>query len=517
MNKSIKSIQNLFTYRIPLIKLAVKELQSEKFHAILLVLVMLVGIFSLSPVTSLLMNYVIMRSTGTIVATPTLAPTAYKSEIRGVFVHCTSLDDRPDWDLIAETLASYGIQAVYAEMLSVRNTYYPSAYRPNAVDRDELGLAIAACHARGIEFHLSMDVVYVPKDDQRQLWAVDYNGNPYDWCCASRPAYRTLVKNLVEELATNYDIDGFMFDYIRWEDTEGICFCSDCKARFQEWLGETVTDWSPFYPGGSRQDEFLEFRNVPITEVVALIRDSMKAIKPNLQFSLAAWTFFQDCPIYWRRYLGQDTGDWIRNDYLDMVAPMMYTESLSELQDLAQSDLKYMVAGPEGKIPLVAFLDAGRKVLTPELFKQEIDLVRSLGLDGWIIWRYGGPGVTLPTHDIRTFLSAIDLPPVFTLKNIQTSTTSNSATITWTTDLPATSKVEYSTSPLFTASWKLWQEDFNYWDIDHAAGTVVEDNTPDTSHSVTLTGLLPGKYYFRVQSQGSGGIATSKVLTFTTG
>jgi uncharacterized lipoprotein YddW (UPF0748 family) len=511
-----KGYRKLLTYESQITKLAVKELRNTKLYAIILISVMFVGIFILSPAISSLINDVTIRCTGRIATVP-LSSRA-RSEIRGVFVHCMSLDGTADWDLIAQTCKDYKIDRIYSEMLSVRNTYYPSAYRPNAVGRDELGLAIAACHARGMEFHLSMDVVYVPKDDQPELRAVDYLGNPYSWSCASNPAYRTLVKNLVEELATNYDIDGFMFDYIRWDDTEDICYCPYCKEEFQAWLGETITDWTPFYPGGSRQNEFLEFRNVPITETVALIRDAMRAIKPNLEFSLAAWTYFEDCPMYWRKYLGQDTGDWIRNDYIDVVAPMMYTTSLSEIQDEVQTNFKYMTAGPEGKIPLLAFLDCTRKN-TPQSLKAEIDWIRTAGVDGWILWRYGGPGDGQESGapDIRNYLSIVDMPDTFTLGNIQISTTDAEATITWTTDLPATSTVEYSTSPLFTASWELWREEFNYWDIDHVAGTLIENSTLVTDHSIILTDLLPEtKYYFRVQSQDPSGTATSEILTFTT-
>jgi len=56
MNRTMKLIQNPFTYRIPVIKLAVKKMQSAKFYAILLVLVMLAGILSLSFPIPLLMN-----------------------------------------------------------------------------------------------------------------------------------------------------------------------------------------------------------------------------------------------------------------------------------------------------------------------------------------------------------------------------------------------------------------------------------------------------------------------------
>ena len=69
MNRNMRPIRNLFTHKILMVKLAVKELRSAKFYAILLVSVMLAGIFSLSPAISLLMNDVIIRSTGRIAST----------------------------------------------------------------------------------------------------------------------------------------------------------------------------------------------------------------------------------------------------------------------------------------------------------------------------------------------------------------------------------------------------------------------------------------------------------------
>jgi len=62
----MNAIRNPFTYRIPVIKLAVKKLQSAKFYAILLVLVALAGIFILSPVISSVRNSVVIESAGQI-------------------------------------------------------------------------------------------------------------------------------------------------------------------------------------------------------------------------------------------------------------------------------------------------------------------------------------------------------------------------------------------------------------------------------------------------------------------
>ncbi len=153
---------------------------------------------------------------------------------------------------------------------------------------------------------------------------------------------------------------------------------------------------------------------------------------------------------------------------------------------------------------------------TPEEFKAEIDILREEGADGWIIWKYGGPGAG--GVDITDYLSVLDLPPVFQMEEVTVhpNTHNRSATITWNTDLPTIGRVEYSTLPLFTVSSRYdpgW--DFDYLDIDHANVTIAESWENVTQHAVTLTNLEPNvTYYFRVQSQDIETV-TSKVLKFS--
>ena len=77
--------------------------------------------------------------------------------------------------------------------------------------------------------------------------------------------------------------------------------------------------------------------------------------------------------------------------------------------------------------------------------------------------------------------------------------TGNSATITWTTDESADSRVDYG--------------------LDTSYGSSVTDATLVTSHSITLTGLDPETiYHYQVTSaDGSGNTAFSADFTFTTG
>jgi peroxiredoxin/chitodextrinase len=77
--------------------------------------------------------------------------------------------------------------------------------------------------------------------------------------------------------------------------------------------------------------------------------------------------------------------------------------------------------------------------------------------------------------------------------------TDSSATVTWETDMPTTSQIEYGT----TSDYGL---------------TTPPDNDFTTGHSVALTGLNPNTtYHFEVKSQdASGNEATSEAQTFTT-
>ena len=112
------------------------------------------------------------------------------------------------------------------------------------------------------------------------------------------------------------------------------------------------------------------------------------------------------------------------------------------------------------------------------------------------VYSYTGSGDYI--LDISAGLGQADTTPP-TISNVQViDITETSATITWTTDEPADSTVEYGTTTSY--------------------GSTEYDPTLVTSHSITLTGLSPGTtYHFRVKStDAAGNTAVSGDYTFTT-
>ncbi len=496
--------------------------------SMVVVVAILSAIIGISSVIAQFKEYYVIPSSGSIsYGSPSARPSVYSSEIRAVFFKMQSMAVAPDWGLVCDTLVDYGINTLILDEMTLIYVHHPSIYVPYSAI-DDLGNAITAAHARGIKVYVSFCTLFGAY--QQEHYLLNSVGVSVAWTCPTKASSRTHIRNLVEEVVTNYDIDGLCIDYGRFDGTD-VCYCPECKARFESWLGETIPDnnWAPtaggggdFSPTGSRYNEFMEGRCQSINDLVRDISSWVKAIRSDVKICAFIWgSYSLFSPEGYIYYLGQDWFSWVKEGYVDWVAGMAYTQLLDIIANCVTNALQYGTGGPQGKVPYVSFLAKDHPTpgaASVDNFKAQIDASRAAGADGWIIYCYGGPGEFVGfAADIRPYLDAIDLYPTFSIENITASTTPNSCTITWTTGLPATSKVEYSTSPLFTASSIPSSNfpGFSYWDVDHVPGTIVEDVTPKTNHSITLTDLQGGTlYYFRVQSQDPNDIATSKVYTF---
>ena len=105
----------------------------------------------------------------------------------------------------------------------------------------------------------------------------------------------------------------------------------------------------------------------------------------------------------------------------------------------------------------------------------------------------GNPAVS----DDYTFTTGASAPPV--ISAVSASPSDTSASVTWSTDEPATSQVEYG----LTTSY---------------GSQTVKDTTLSTAHNVSVTALTPNTlYHYRVKSEdGIGNQAVSDDYTFTT-
>ena len=187
---------------------------------------------------------------------------------------------------------------------------------------DPLAFCIEECHKRGMELHAW--VVCIPigtaqrqsgygsasiVKKHKELVKTAKNGEMF--MLPGKPQTADYIASICKEIAENYDIDGISLDYIRY--TENSYKFSDDEL----------------YPRGGRLSKD-EWRRDNITRIVRAIHDAVKPIKPWVKLSSSPVGKYRDTNRYkaggWNCYnaVFQDPRLWLRENYQDMLFPMMY-------------------------------------------------------------------------------------------------------------------------------------------------------------------------------------------------
>lgn len=186
---------------------------------------------------------------------------------------------------------------------------------------DPLAFAIEEAHKRGMECHAWL-VTYPLGTDKhvRSLGARSITRkNPSitkkfknEWFLdPGNPKTDDYLLSLIQEIISNYDVDGVHFDYIRYPDNRGQ-FPDDAMYRVHG-KGKTRADW--------RRDN--------ITRFVAKAYDLVKKHKPWVQVSsspLGRYRALQGRGAGWTALetVFQDAGKWMKMGKHDALYPMMY-------------------------------------------------------------------------------------------------------------------------------------------------------------------------------------------------
>jgi hypothetical protein len=225
-----------------------------------------------------------------------------------------------------------------------------------------------------------------------------------------------------------------------------------------------------------------------------------------------------------RRNLGYTLSYANRIDLTKMTPHGELASSGFALANPAPTGAEYLVYLPQGSTVaniyngkaaanILNFLDINRRpaIYLPTDSSVTVDLSATSGelivewfnpsngitIDGGTVTGGANRHLTAPfTGDAVLYLYQ---PRGLTISNVSVHPMDFYATVTWNTDTPATSQVEYGTSP--------------------SLGTVTTQTATDqTSHSVTLFGLSPEtEYNYKVRSENMNGQSTeSAIASFTT-
>lgn len=232
---------------------------------------------------------------------------------------------------ILDSLKRYNFNTVFFQVRARGEVFYNSKIEPLSSivvsgsygnrNFDPLAFAIEETHKRGMECHAWM-VTYPLGTDKhvKSLGAESivkkeptitkkFKG---EWFLdPGNPRTDDYLLTIVEEIVSNYDIDGIHMDYIRYPDNRGQ-FPDDGLYRMYS-SGKSLSDW--------RRDN--------ITRFVSKLYKKVKELKPWVQVSsapLGRYRALNERGIGWtaRETVYQDAGKWMEMGIHDAIYPMMY-------------------------------------------------------------------------------------------------------------------------------------------------------------------------------------------------
>ena len=295
---------------------------------------------------------------------------------------------------IINNAADMGITDVIWQVRGKADAYYNSNFEPKAEEltssTDPLQVALNAAHSRGIKLHAWLNTMPIWRDstqpsDSSHIFfnsnpsfrVTDINGNVETLVGGSSsfsgsyarvnhvlPEVQQHLNNVVNDIATNYDVDGIHLDYIRWlgPSDSGDSFRPDWDylphdpVSHQLYFDETGQDGSVGNTFAQRE-AYRDWVQGKITQLVDSIGQTVDAAEISegreIDLSAAVW----NNPTTAENTYMQDYRTWLEQDLLDIAIPMVYLrQSNNFLMDGFLNDIFSTQTNSEISIGLGTYL-----------------------------------------------------------------------------------------------------------------------------------------------------------------
>jgi uncharacterized lipoprotein YddW (UPF0748 family) len=141
------------------------------------------------------------------------------------------------------------------------------------------------------------------------------------------PEARQLIAGLLKFMAANYDIDGILMDYIRYDETLGNDIISQRNFRlyyldkYKKEPPLNISIGDPLFA------EWQLWRESQVTQMVELVKREVNSVRPGTKLGVAVFRTEGEG----RLVKMQDWRLWSSNQLVDYVCPMLYTDNTTDL------------------------------------------------------------------------------------------------------------------------------------------------------------------------------------------
>ncbi len=292
-------------------------------------------------------------------------PLPMPSPVRAVWIARFHYHYPDDIRTIIRNCANAGCNTVLWQARGQGTVAYPSRIEPWSGEYghhdpgfDPLQIAVEEAHRHGLRIEVWINVMPgwkgpKPPPIKNQLWHTHPEwflheatgrrqplGKFYVILNPCLPEVRRYITSVVEELVTNYDVDGVHLDYVRyaWDTTPNARKLYPRDPTTLR-LYRQQTDRNPDDDAGAWDD----WRANQLTRLVGQIKDRIERCRPGATLTAAVWS----SPRRGYDEYFQNAVAWLRTGMVDAVMPMAYTPKL----DLFESYIgSYHTLVPAGRI-----------------------------------------------------------------------------------------------------------------------------------------------------------------------
>lgn len=280
-----------------------------------------------------------------------------KVEIRAIWLDrgtIVSMRDPMSLRNLIKNLAKIGFNVVFFETVNAGYPVYPSKLLPQnplIKDWDPLKVAIEAAHANGIELHawvwtfavgntrhnllINMPVEYpgpIISTKDKTWTLLGKNGEqrlenqPELWISPANKKACTFLQELFTEIVSNYDVDGFQFDYIRFPFQKPESQAGFDPVTKNAFIG--ATGYAPALEGKVNRI-WRDWKANLVSNFVKETSTKLKSIKPDLKISGAVFGIDRTLRM---QLIQQDWESWLVNGWIDAVYPFYYSYTNEEIK-----------------------------------------------------------------------------------------------------------------------------------------------------------------------------------------
>ena len=324
---------------------------------------------------------------------------------RGTIVKAKSAEDLIQ---LFDRIENAGINTVFFETVNSGYTIYPSRVAPQqnplVKNWDPLKVAVKLAHDRNMELHAWVwtfaavnqrhnTLLNLPKEYAGPVlsrypdWAItNKKGNRFHYNSGkafldpANPGVQKYLSLLLDEIATEYDVDGIHLDYIRYpfqspnaSQTYGYSLAS--RQKFQQLTG---VDPITLDVGKPLWNQWTGFRLRQVDNFVASISKSLKEKRPELTLSAAVFPIPRQERLH---KIQQHWEEWVKNEWIDMLVPMTYALETKRLKTLTQPVFEELSEGKALLLPGIRLLNIPDVVAIDQM-----QFLRSMSSEGYALF-----------------------------------------------------------------------------------------------------------------------------------